>query len=242
MNEKLPLPDNIPESAPDPQPLSAEMLQRLLDMAESGDTDAMLRLGEAYDLGIGVSAEPRKALAYYQSAADAGNPEALYQIGVFYITGRHVAKSLDDAAPYLIAAAERGHGLAMNLLALDYSLGGDGKNALRYYDRAARLGIVRSQLALGDLFHTGYRGILSPNQHHSLYWYCQAYLQGSVDAMERLNRFIASPRELQGGMERVQEMLLDISQGAPPPEIRFIEKKKRQFWQRKPRNSVESGE
>ena len=230
----LPTPDIPSNTIPEAQIPTPDELQGLTEQAKQGDTASLLRLGEIYDLGLGVPASAQDAMQCYQAAANADDAEAFYRLGLFYINGRHVKKSLDNAAPYLVAAAERGHAKAMNLLALDYSLGGDGKNALLYYDKAARLGVIRSQLALGDLFHTGYRGIVSPNSQYSLYWYCRAYLQGSKDAAQRLNKLIASPRKFQGGLLRVKEMLQMITdEEIEPPTILFVKKKKRHFWKRK---------
>lgn len=45
-------------------------------MAEGGDTEAMYRLGEAYEKGVGVDADWEVARSWYAKAARAGHSRA----------------------------------------------------------------------------------------------------------------------------------------------------------------------
>lgn len=56
--------------------------------ASDGDcAPALVNLGYAHDLGMGVPLDPARAAEFYQRAADLGNPVAAYNLGRKYFTG-----------------------------------------------------------------------------------------------------------------------------------------------------------
>lgn len=50
--------------------------------AEGGNTQAMLRLGEMYDRGLGVDPDADAAIRWTQEAFDAGDPDATHRLGL----------------------------------------------------------------------------------------------------------------------------------------------------------------
>ncbi|ORY41894.1 HCP-like protein, partial [Rhizoclosmatium globosum] len=56
--------------------------------ASSQHKDAAMALGDAFTKGIGVPADPQKAVLWYSRAWDAGLPEAMYNLGRCYRDGR----------------------------------------------------------------------------------------------------------------------------------------------------------
>jgi TPR repeat protein len=80
--------------------------------AAAGDADAMFNLGQAYRLGRGVPADPRRAEALYARAAAAGHVKAADTYGLMlFQDGRREA-----ALPYVEAAAARGDPRSQYLL------------------------------------------------------------------------------------------------------------------------------
>lgn len=98
--------------------------------AAAGDSDAMFNLGQAYRLGRGVPADPRKAEVLYARAAAAGHVQAADTYGLMlFQDGRREA-----ALPYLEAAAKRGDPRSQYLLGIAH-FNGDivGKDWVRAY-------------------------------------------------------------------------------------------------------------
>ncbi|WEK46066.1 MAG: SPOR domain-containing protein [Candidatus Andeanibacterium colombiense] len=84
--------------------------------ADKGDPDAMFNLGQAYRLGLGVTADATKAEYYYARAAEAGHVRAADTYGlILFQTGR-----TKQALPYVEAAAKRGDPRSEYLLGLSY--------------------------------------------------------------------------------------------------------------------------
>ncbi len=75
------------------------------DAAAAGDADAMLRLGEMLDGGLGVPADPAAAAGWYRRAADKGRIAAMVQLGHLFETGRGVPRDAAEAAHWYRRAA-----------------------------------------------------------------------------------------------------------------------------------------
>jgi hypothetical protein len=90
---------------PDPQP---EALKKDIQMAESGDPAARVRLAARYEQGRDLSKNCFEALSLYRKAADQGNLQAQYHVGRMYYSGECMGKNLAEAVKWLKTAAERG--------------------------------------------------------------------------------------------------------------------------------------
>ncbi len=69
----------------------ASALGAWLPLAEGGDDDARVIVGEIYERGIGVPPDPAEALRWYEPAAKNGNRRAQINLGFLYETGLGVA-------------------------------------------------------------------------------------------------------------------------------------------------------
>lgn len=74
---------------------------------------AEFALAQAFDEGIGVKAEPARALAFYKVAAVAGHAGAQYALATYFYKGEQVAKDLPLARKLFLAAAVQGSDSAM---------------------------------------------------------------------------------------------------------------------------------
>lgn len=105
---------------------------------------AEFALAQAYDEGIGVKAEPTRALAFYKVAAIAGHPGAQNALATYFYKGEQVAKDLPLARKLFLAAASQGSDTAMAAAGAMLFLGeGGGKDpvqALAWLRLSAKLG------------------------------------------------------------------------------------------------------
>lgn len=74
---------------------------------------AEFALAQAYDEGIGVKAEPARALAFYKVAAVAGHAGAQNALATYFYKGEQVDKNLPLARKLFLAAAVQGSDSAM---------------------------------------------------------------------------------------------------------------------------------
>ena len=81
-------------------------------LAETGDTQAMVRLGGLYQKGEGVTRDLRRAVGYFTQAAADGNADAQFNLGNLYLLGEGVSQDDDWAFTYYRLAADQGHVLA----------------------------------------------------------------------------------------------------------------------------------
>ena len=82
------------------------------------DAAAMTLLGELHNQGLGVAADPVKALEWYRLAARRGDPHALSSLGRMALNGRGMAKNPDQGKASLEQAAAKGEPRAAYNLAL----------------------------------------------------------------------------------------------------------------------------
>ncbi len=88
--------------------------------AAAGDAFAQLNLGAAYDNGLGVERDIKKALQWYQMAAEQGLAEAQYNLAHLLVT-----EELSEvaAAEWMRKAAEQGMVDAEYLMGVIYAEG-----------------------------------------------------------------------------------------------------------------------
>src|SRR5919112_1418318 len=69
------------------------------------DTAAMVLLGELYNQGLGVAADPAKAVEWYRLAARRGDAHALSLLGTMALEGRGMEKNPAQGRTWLEQAA-----------------------------------------------------------------------------------------------------------------------------------------
>jgi len=86
-----------------------DALQKDLQMAESGDPAAQVRLAVRYEQGRELSQNCFEALRLYRQAAEQGYVQAQYNVGRMYLSGECMGRNLGEAVRWLQTAAERGY-------------------------------------------------------------------------------------------------------------------------------------
>jgi TPR repeat protein len=114
--------------------------------------------------------------------AEQGDPDAQYFIGRHYFASLDDPETVAKARDWLTRSAHQDHAHAMLLLGRLLELtGGPGdqiKESLRWYARAAELGLAEAQLRLGNFYLRGLGG-LTQDCGEALGWYQKALDRGT---------------------------------------------------------------
>lgn len=87
----------------------AEGLKYCLPAARGDDPDGIYCLARAYESGLGVKKDEKKALVFALSAAKLGNAEAMALVGKLYEEGRGTGKDVEVALRCYTAANSNGY-------------------------------------------------------------------------------------------------------------------------------------
>jgi AcrR family transcriptional regulator len=174
-------------AAPLPVPQAAP-LEKLVELASTGDNKAELLLGLRYLEGQGVPRDEAEAFHWFQEASEGGEPLAQYWLANLYSREKSPMADAAEAVRWYDAAARAGNRMAMNNLAVAHADGiGTVKNmseAARWFGEAAALGYVVSQFNLAVLYE---RGDGVPQDLGEAYkWYAVAAAQGDGEAQKRV--------------------------------------------------------
>ena len=170
--------------------------------AEDGNAVAQINLGEMYEHGDGVVADPIEAARWYIKAANQGEAEAQFRLG----TGNIIlfeGKSGDFMPPdklvergWLLKAALQGHVRAQVKLGdqyyTDFYGSKDPAEAAKWYRKAAEQGNAEAQYHVGATYDFG-EGV-SKDLAEAVKWYRKSAAQGYQLALEAME-FIA-PEEI----------------------------------------------
>lgn len=131
-------------------------LPELRRLAEAGDADAQLYLGQLYDAGeAGLVRDPAEARRLTSLAAEAGDPAAMHNLGVYYFRGEGGPADFARAADWFRKAAAAGVVESQYNLGLLYQSGSgtpkDLAEARRWFRKAAEQGDAQARHALADL-------------------------------------------------------------------------------------------
>jgi serine/threonine protein kinase len=116
-------PPPVAVTAPPPDPLAAaeraiargnyaDAATTLKPLADGGNAQAMVKLGDLYLAGQGVERSDELALRMYRGASDRGNAEAHQRLGDMYTKGRGVPQNNFHAYAYYVAATQAGNAAA----------------------------------------------------------------------------------------------------------------------------------
>ncbi len=188
---QTPAPEVIVAAPADPAPAqvaSAEPMDKLTELATSGDVKAERDLGLKYLAGDGIQANENEAARWLMRAAYRGEPTAEYWLGTLYARGHGVPADAFQANHWYEAAAQKGNRRAMHSFAVAFFQGwGVEKNyseAARWFRSAADLGFVDSQFNLAVLYE---RGAGIPQSLTEAYkWYAIASQGGDKESDSRV--------------------------------------------------------
>ncbi len=163
----------------------------------SGDLDGTYYLGYAYEHGIGVTGDYKKAFDYYSRAAksestDLGDQYAINlsntAIGLLYVNGHGVETDVEQAIEYFTAASDNGYAKASYYLGQIYEKGldvdRDYELAMEYYLIAADADFAPALNQIGYMYYNGY-GVDS-DFASAVYYQKLAALQGYAIAQINL--------------------------------------------------------
>ena len=156
-------------------------------LAEQGDADAQLELGNRHFNGEGVPRDAREAAQWYRMAAEQGHASAQNNLGVMYKTGEGVPKDARQAVQWYRKAAEQGHAWAQDNLGTMYETGEgvpkDARQAVQWYRKAAEQGDAHGQFDLGAMYYYG-KGV-PKDVREGVQWLRKAAEQGQAVADAR---------------------------------------------------------
>jgi uncharacterized protein len=124
---------------------------------DSADAAAMTLLGELFRQGLGVRADPVKAVEWYRLAHGRGDANASYALAMATLRGEGVAKDTAAGRRLLEAAAPRNPQAAYNLALIQLSEAdlAERARAIPLLERAAAAEIADAQHALAVLKRKG---------------------------------------------------------------------------------------
>lgn len=132
-------------------------VERWEEMAEQGDTNAMILLSKyyEYDALYEEDLKPKRAIYWLRKAADSGNALAQVLLGSHYELGNVVFKDCDEAFRLYTLAAEQGDAMGLYEVGHCYERGigveKDMKEAIRWYAKSAFAGNIEGKNALSRI-------------------------------------------------------------------------------------------
>lgn len=170
--------------------------KKLLEMAKTGDEDAMHNLAWAYEYGKGTpqnKTESRKLyeklLKIYKQQADRGDLDAMTSLGLYYKYGNGTSVNPSESMKWYKKAADLGYAPANYSLGSIYEWGennvaADAAKALQYYKKAAEGGDIWCMYHVGEMYEEG-KGV-SKNMSEAKKWYERAAAEGFDPARKKL--------------------------------------------------------
>eukprot|EP01041_Mallomonas_annulata_P011511 gene11511-24074_t len=131
--------------------------------ARGGIPPALNNIANMYAAGQGVEQSDKRAFRYYEAAAmETGDPLAKFSLANFLAKGRGTPVDATRAFTLYLECAQlsQGHPIAVFNVGAAY-LGGIGTDvdyneALKYFQKAADMGIVEANVNLGNMYRQGF--------------------------------------------------------------------------------------
>ncbi|WP_409308050.1 tetratricopeptide repeat protein [Pectobacterium sp. B1J-3] len=144
-------------------------LAEIQQLANEGNADAQLALGDRYYQGYEVEENYEQAKAWYMKAAEQGNADAQYELGAMYFDEQESAKAI----PWFKKSAAQGNADAQFRLGTMY-INGFGtapnyKTGFAYIKNAAENNLQGAQLALAGLYLDGIG--VNKNDAQTYFWF-----------------------------------------------------------------------
>jgi len=158
---------------------------KLTGMANSGDTEAQLRVGEIYFKGLyGVPCDKPEGIRWLRKSAEQDNPQAQYRLGKILFAGIDLPKDLSKAMALFRKAAEKNDPDAQFSLGVMFDEGEgtspDPIQAVAWYRKAAGQGQSMAEYNLGMMYFEG-KGI-PKDPIEAAKWFKMAAEKGEVRA------------------------------------------------------------
>lgn len=155
------------------KPKLPEDITALTKLAEDGNAEAQVELGNKYFKGLGVEKNYNLAFDWCSRSAEQGYPRALNALGSMYKNGIGVDKNEKVAFDFFRQAAEQNYAPAQNNLGMMYEYGygieQSDDEAFDWYRKAAEQDHATAQFKLGLMYDLG-RGV-KQNDTEAIFWY-----------------------------------------------------------------------
>lgn len=166
------------------------ILERIRQAAKDGDPFAQFELGIAFEYGIGVEQDFRKAAEFYAKAAEQGHRAAEHNLLLQHISGQAKIHNPAPVFSKFKIRAEAGDRDAQNNLGLCFQFGygtqQDYAQAMVWFRCAADSGLATAQFNVGGLYFEG-NGV-EKNLGMAIEWYTRAAEQRDELALLQLAR------------------------------------------------------
>lgn len=130
--------------------ITPEIVDCIIDAAESGDVDAQKYMMDLYKYGDGnIKADNEEAAYWAEKAAENGDVEAMAQLGRMYYYGQGVKRNLRKGLDLMEKAAEQGSASAAYTLGRHYERMTATKKAVEWFRKYAELEIRSRNKKLG---------------------------------------------------------------------------------------------
>lgn len=199
-----------------------EDITQLTELAEAGDANAQVELGNKYYKGIGVEQNHSVAFDWCRKAAEQDHPRGQNAMGVMHRYGNGVEQNNSEALSWYQKAAAQNYPPAMSNLGVMYQYGRGVKQsyseAAAWYRKAAQLENADAQFNLGWLYQNGKGVDKSDNQ--AISWYSKAAAQEHAGAQLNLGLIYMNGQETERNYAKAQELFRQAATSTIP-EIRF---------------------
>jgi TPR repeat protein len=206
-----------------PPKLTTDGVEAIQKAAHRGEADFQVLIGEIYEFGTGVPANPLIAAQWYQLAAKRENPQAQFYLGIFYLTGHALKQSPSEAVKWLFKAGEHGHERAQGLLAIlylkDRDLRPEFARRIVTYRQLAEKGDVSAQYTLAWIYRVGVG--TAPNMPEALQWLQKAAQKGHIKAQLALGEFYLDEKTMTPNAEEAMKWLEKSAQADLKAQIRL---------------------
>ncbi len=150
---------DIDESRDKRPELYPKAIEKIRNLAETGNATALFHMGKIHALGIAIQQNLDLAVKWYKKAIAAGEPRAFSNLGWFYQSGYGVEKDLKKAFELLSSGAEGGVLSARAAVGM-MLLAGEGCQAqiekgLEMLEQAFDKGYVNAGNHLADIYLSG---------------------------------------------------------------------------------------
>lgn len=174
-------------------------IENLQEQAMSGDTNAMIRLGNNHRHGYnGLQPNNVEAVKWYKKAVNHGDLDAMWILAKMYKNGEGVDQNNKKAFNLLSDCAHQSNISCMGHLGRMYNDGigteTDYQKAFEWWLKTALKGNATAQLQIGYFYHIGKEGVVEKDLEQARIWYEKSAAQNSSEA-QRFLGYIYLDRE-----------------------------------------------
>jgi len=202
-----------------------EVIEQVKQLSEDGDSNAAFLLGSAYEYGLFLDQDYKKALDCYYQAAKAGESEAMLRLGIMFRDGIGVARDYKNAIEWYRKATGAGNAFAMVHLGFMYANGmgvtKDGQKALAWYRKARGAGYHWAAYYSGNIYKNGVG--VTKDYKKAVELFCEAAEAGKVDAMYELGQMYEAGLGVTKDYEKAAEWYCKGAEGGSQDALKHLD-------------------